>query len=172
MKMKCFLLAILMLVMLCGCSGEAAPAETTAPAAQETVAPTEAAVLNMQELYDAMTGIEGAPEMVALDADMQLNFCGINPADCLQSNVAICGNSLRTDEIWLIEAVDEAALERIRAMAEARLTAKGEESITYSPEQYAIVQDAQIFTQGNYFALIVSPDVDALSEIFCSAAGI
>ena len=43
-----------------------------------------------------------------------------------------------------------------------RLFAKGEESITYSPEQYAIVQKAVTVTEGLYFALVVSPDVDAL----------
>ena len=85
---------------------------------------------------------------------------------------AICSDSLRTDEIWLIEAVDAEALQRIQTLAENRLTAKAEESITYSPEQYAIVQKAVVVTQGNYFALLVSPEVEALETLFRNAAGI
>lgn len=160
-KFACILIA-LMLLMLAGCGAESTP---------ETV-PAEPVVLNMQEIYDSMTAVENMPEMLPLDADMQMNFCGIDPADCAQAAVAICGNSLRTDEIWLIEAVDEAALERIQAAAQTRLTAKGEESITYSPEQYAIVQKAVMMTQDNYFALLVSPDVETLADLFRTAAGI
>ena len=48
---------------------------------------------------------------------------------------------------------------------------KGEESITYSPEQYEVVQKAQVLTNGLYMALIVSPDVEALAEIFRASAG-
>ena len=164
MKKYITLLTVLMLV-LCGCSGESAPAETVP-------APAEPVVLNMQQIYDSMTAVENAPERVPLDADMQFNFCGIDPADCAQSAVAICSDGLRTDEIWLIEAVDEAALERIQAAAQTRLTAKGEESITYSPEQYAVVQEAQTIVHGNYFAMVVSPDVETLADLFRAAAGI
>lgn len=162
MKKIVCIFAVLMMLMLAGCAAESAP---------ETV-PAEPVVLNMQEIYDSMTAVENMPEMLPLDEAMQMNFCGIDPADCAQAAVAICGNSLRADEIWLIEAVDEAALERIQTAAQTRLTAKGEESITYSPEQYAIVQKAVTITQGNYFALLVSPDVDTLAEMFRTAAGI
>lgn len=165
-KIAMLLALVLMLGALTGCGGEAAPAESTA------AAPTAPVEVNLQAIYDSMTTVENAPEMLPLDADMQFNFCGIDPADCKESIAAICANSLRADEIWLIEAVDEAALERIQAAAQTRLTAKDEESITYSPEQNAIVKQAVTITHGNYFVLVVSPDVDTLAEIFRTAAGI
>ena len=117
--------------------------------------------VNMEELYQVV--LETMPEMILIeDADMRLNLMGIQEGDCAQVVTAVCADGLRTDEVWLIEAKDAAALERIAAMAENRLYAKGEESITYSPEQYAIVQKAVTVTEGLYFALLVSPDVDAL----------
>lgn len=117
--------------------------------------------VNMEELYHQV--LETMPEMILIeDADMRLNLMGIQEDDCVQVVTAVCADGLRTDEVWLIEAKDAAALERIAAMAENRLFAKGEESITYSPEQYAIVQKAVTVTEGLYFALVVSPDVDAL----------
>lgn len=168
------LIFALVLGAMTGCSGAAPAEQTTAPAESLPAesSPAEPQVLDLQAIYDDLTAAENIPAMLALDADMQMMFCGIDPADCTQSIAAICENSLRADEIWLIEAVDEAALGRIREAAELRLTAKSEESITYSPEQYAIVQEAQIITSGNYFVLLVSPDVDMLAQMFRDAAGI
>lgn len=117
--------------------------------------------VNMEELYQQL--LETMPEMILIeDADMRLNLMGIQEGDCVQVVTAVCADGLRTDEVWLIEAKDAAALERITTLAENRLVAKVEESITYSPEQYAIVQKAVTVTEGLYFALVVSPDVDAL----------
>lgn len=102
---------------------------------------------------------------------MQLNYCGIDAADCLQSVVAICADSLRADEFWLIEAADSAALERIQNLGQTRLKAKAEEAQDYSPEQYAVIQEAQQITIGNYYVLLVSPKVDALAEAVRNAVG-
>ena len=126
-----------------------------------TACGSSAKEVNMEELYQQL--LDTMPEMILIeDADMRLNLMGIQEGDCVQVVTAVCADGLRTDEVWLIEAKDAAALERIAALAENRLFAKGEESITYSPEQYAIVQKAVTVTEGLYFALVVSPDVDAL----------
>lgn len=107
--------------------------------------------------------LETMPEMILIeDADMRLNLMGIQAEDCTQVITAVCADGLRTDEVWLIEAKDAAALERIAALAENRLFAKAAESETYSPEQYAVVQKAVTVTEGLYFAMLVSPDVDTL----------
>lgn len=126
------------------------------------------AEMDMQAVYDSM--IPTMPEMLTMDESMMLNFCGIKAENCKQAVVAVCSDGLRADEIWLIEANDATALKELQELAEGRLTRKGEESITYSPEQYEIVQKAQVITAGNYLAVIVSPDVDALADIFNAAA--
>lgn len=161
MKKTVLIVMTLLMVLMAGCGAGEAPAETTA-------APV---VLNMQELYDTVTAMENIPEMLPLDADMQLNFCGIAAEDCVQSVVAICSDGLRTDEFWFIEAADADALARIQEMAANRLTAKGEESITYSPEQYAVVQKAETVVTGNYFILLVSPEVTELVACVKGLAG-
>ena len=163
MKKSLFILVLVLMLALAGCSEAAAPKESTAAAGP--------VVLRMQELYESMTALNNMPEMLLLDPDMQLNFCGIDAADCLQSVVAICADSLRADEIWLIEAADDAALEKIQNLAQVRLTAKAEEAEGYSPEQYAVIQKAQQMTDGNYFILLVSPDADALMKLVPNAGG-
>ena len=144
------LLVIVMLLALSACGGK------------------NAKQVNMDELYQQL--LETMPDMILIeDADMRLNLMGIRSEDCAQVVTAVCADGLRTDEVWLIEAKDAAALERIAAMAENRLFAKGEESITYSPEQYAVVQKAVTVTEGLYFAMLVSPDVDALKAVVDAA---
>lgn len=105
------------------------------------------------------------PEMVTMDEDTMLNFLGIVTEDCDQAIAATCVNGLRTDEIWLVEAKDGEALERLKALAEGRLEAKRDETVSYAPDQYAVVEKAELLTEGNYLVLLVSPDVDGLKTI-------
>lgn len=163
-RLIAMVLAASMLLCLCGCKADT-PEETQAPVVtQESGAP-----VNMELIYEEIAS--RMPEMILMDETTMLNFCGIQADDCVQVVAAICADGLITDEVWLIEAKDAAALEKLKSLAETRLQMKGEESITYSPEQYAVVQEAKIITDGMYMALIVSPDVDALAEIFLNSIG-
>lgn len=132
----------------------------------------ESEALDMEAVYEKLAEAAELPEMLPLGAGMILNLCGVAEEDAVQAKVVICANSLRTDEIWLMEAKDADAAARIVEAANNRLETKGAESITYDPEQYAVVQKAELLQKGNYIALIVSPDVDALAEAFRQEAGL
>ena len=151
MKRLIALLLVILTLCLAGCGGK-----------------EQAVEMDVQAVYESMEGT--LPEMLVMDEAMMLNFCGIKPEQCKQVVVAVCSDGLRADEVWLIEAADEAALKELEGLAEGRLTRKGEESITYSPEQYEVVKKAEVITAGNYLAVLVSPDVDALADIFNEAA--
>ncbi len=129
------------------------------------------APMDMKSVYTALGKAAALPEMLELDESLMLDYCGIRSEDVNQVVVVICADSLRTDEIWLVEAVDGDAAERITGLANSRLKKKGEESITYSPEQYAVVEKAELLQYGNYIALIVSPDVQTLAQAFRQEAG-
>ena len=148
--MKKILCVLLMVLLLAGCAEH--------PAA-----------LNMEAVYEQISKSVVLPQMLELDADMMLDYCGIKGEDVSQAKVLICADSLRTDEIWLLEAVDANAADRLVKLAEGRLTQKGEESITYSPEQYKVVEKAQLIQVGNYIALLVSPDAEAMAQVFNQA---
>ena len=151
--MKKYIALLLALLMLClvGCGNK-----------------TQDVSMDVQSVYKNMEST--LPQMLPMDEAMMLNFCGIKAEMCNQVVVAVCSDGLRADEVWLIEAKDAAALETLKSLADGRLTRKGEESITYSPEQYEVVKKAEIITAGNYLAVLVSPDVDALVKIFNEAA--
>lgn len=158
-KIFCILLAALMLLSLTACGG-AAPAETTVP---------EAAPVDLSALFSAMA--DKLPEMIAMDDAMLMNFCGIEPDMYTQAVAAIGATGLMTDEIWLIEAVDEANLAQIEELANTRLKMKAEETESYAPDQYEIVKAAKLIKHGLYLALIVTPEAEALAQMVNEAIG-
>lgn len=167
-KITVLLLCALMLVSLVACGGES----DAGNAASGNVVSDNTVTLDVTAAYEKLTQAATLPEMLELDAGMMLDYCGIKEADVTAAKVLICADSLRTDEIWLIQAKDAAAADTIVKLAEKRLEKKGEESITYSPEQYAVVEKAELLRQGNFVALIVSPDVATLADAFRQYAGL
>ena len=94
----------------------------------------EAAVsVDVNALYESYS--EQLPEMFYPDDATLMNFLGIDAADCTQYKVAICAEGMRADEVWLIEAKDEAALETLRQLAQTRIESKLDETVTYAPDQ-------------------------------------
>ncbi len=118
------------------------------------------APVDLNAIYEGY--LETLPEMMLIEDSLRKNFFGIDNEDCVQVITAICANGLRVDEVWLIEAKDATALSRLETLAQTRLEAKAQETISYAPDQYAIVQKARLILEGNYLILLVSPDVDTL----------
>lgn len=131
----------------------------------------ETAAIDVQNLYADMTALEGMPEMLAVPADKALTLLGLSPEDCAQSVTAICADSLRADEIWLVEAVDDAAADRIAKLAQTRLDQKAQELKDYLPEQYQVVQNGTLIVKGRLVALLISPQAEKLESLFNGAAG-
>lgn len=149
-KLIAFVLAAAMMLSLVACGGKA-----------------DTKSVDLNALYESYA--QYMPDMFALDEDTMMNFLGIDAADCANYAVYICGDGLRADEVWLIEAKDEAALGRLKEMADARMLAKENETISYVPDQYVIVEQGVVLTNGLYLALLVSPDVEALQAGFEAA---
>jgi hypothetical protein len=120
--------------------------------------------VDVSALYETYT--QYLPDMFFPDEATLLNFLGIKAEDCAQYKVAICADGLRADEVWLIEAKDAESLERLQNLANVRIESKLDETRTYVPDQYLVVQKAVVMTKGMYLALFISPDVDAMKAGF------
>lgn len=127
----------------------------------------ETVSMDVNTLYESYS--QYLPEMFYPDEGTMLNFLGIRAEDCTQYKVAICAEGLRADEVWLIEAKNEDALNTLRQLAQTRIEAKLDETISYVPDQYAIVEKAEVVVNGLYLALLISPEVDALKAGFEAA---
>lgn len=123
--------------------------------------------VDLDALYDSYS--QYLPDMFYPDEATMLDFLGIDTADCAKYKVAICAEGMRSDEVWLIQAKDEAALKNLRQLAQTRIDAKKDETVSYAPDQYAVVEKAELLTNGLYLALLISPDVDALKAGFEAA---
>lgn len=154
--------ALALLLAACG----AAPApETAAPAAetQTTESPDlEAVYQDFEESFEL-------PEMAAVSEKRRDAILGIAPEDCLQAVTMLCGDSVRADEIWMIEAADDAAADRIAELAQARLDQRAQEMENYLPDQLQIVKQAKLVREGRFVGLFVSPEADAMEDAFRSA---
>lgn len=164
--MKKIIVTVMLLALLCGCGAQAPAQESTEPSV-ETTAP---ATLNIAALYTQLEAL-GMPEMVELDEGLRLDLYGIRSEEVKQVKVVICTENLRADELWLIEAVDAQAAEHIKTLAEGRIKQKDAESITYSPEQNAIVKKSVVLVEGNFLFFICSPDVDKMVDVVNTALG-
>ena len=159
--MKKILVAIIMIIAmlsLVACGGETK---------DKTETPENTSTVNMQEVYDSYASY--LPEMVILEEKAMMNKYGVDATKCTQVIVANCSDGLKSDEIWLIEAVDADAAAEIAELAKSRVEREGEETKSYAPEQYAIVEKAEIIQDGNNVVLIISPDVDTLVGLYNSA---
>ena len=148
-KVICLILALLMLMSLTACGGEKEEAPVS---------------IDVNALYESYG--QYMPDMFYPDEMTMMDFLGIDTADCVQYKIAICAEGMRCDEVWLIEAKDAAALENLKQLAETRIEAKKDETVSYAPDQYVVVEKAVVLTNGNYLALLISPDVDALKAGF------
>lgn len=149
-KVLCGVLAVCLMFSLAACSQK-----------------EQAKSVDVNALYDSCQ--QYLPDMFFPDDATLLNFLGIHAEDCVQYKVAICAEGLRADEVWLIEAKDDAALKSLDDLAQARIQSKLDETESYAPDQYLIVQKAEVLTNGRYLALFISPDVENLKAGFEAA---
>ncbi len=155
--MKKFLSLMLALTLVLGMTACGSTAAETQPAVS----------IDVNALYESYS--PSLPDMFFPDEDTLMNFLGIDVADCTQYKIAICADGMTTDEVWLIEAKDEAALEKLQGLAQVRIEAKLDETVTYAPDQYVVVEKAELLTNGLYLALLISPEVDTLKAVFEAA---
>lgn len=147
-------------------------APTPAPTQAPTPAPTQAPQVGLQTIMDQMIGVldPSSHNMTAMPADFAKDVYGIDPAK--YEDVLIYGTMLnvKSNEIILIKAKDEAGV----AQAKQDLTNRRNTVLKtwehYLPDQYELAQQSQIVSSGNYVAFICSPDVNKVVSAFQQAA--
>ena len=156
--MKRLMLALLLAaLLLCACGGTAAPQTTGTPAPEPTETPDLAA------LCEALRAL--FPEMMEVDSAMLLDFLGIRDEDCAQCVALLAADGTKADELWLLEAVDDAAVLRLEKLAVDRMNAKMEETETYAPAQHEIVIRGEVRVLGRFVVLVVTDRSEEAGEL-------
>ncbi len=142
------LLVALVLLLTGGCGGK-----VTAPA-------------DMQSVWDSIQTSVPLPGMRPLSEKRMMDRYGMDASALPQVLVMVSEDSLRVDEVWLVETADDAAAKELAAMAEGYVGQILREQKDYSPEQYAVAERARVVVKGPYVGLFISPDSDRMAEIF------
>lgn len=151
-RVFCVLFALLMILSLAACGGD-----------------DSSKVIDIAAVKDQMIAdlqIEGAMDV---DASRLLNLYGIAEEDITESACFVTMDGVFPDEIVMVNAIDNDAVERIEEKLNARLDEVKVQSQSYDPENYAIAQECHVITDGLTVVLFLSPEHEAMEEIFSNA---
>ena len=135
----------------------------SAPAAEKEV---ELAPL-MEEILTA------APidDILVLSESDMLDFYGIKADQMKQFSAALNMNGISAQEIVLIQAADENAVEQISTKLSNRLAARMAESENYLPDEYEIISQCEVSASGTYCRLIIHANAKEAIAIYNNAFG-
>ena len=72
----------------------------------------------------------------------------------------------------LIKATDTDAAGRINEKLVNRMNAKLNETKSYNPEQYAIIEKCSVDTDGVYVSMILSANAEAIKALYKTGIGV
>ncbi len=103
-----------------------------------------------------------------ISADDLLDLYGIAAEDVKTCACYVTMGGVFPEEVVMVEATSSDALKRIEEKMNTRIESVKVQAQNYDAENYAIAQKSQVQKQGNYIAMFLSPNYDALVRIFNS----
>ncbi len=148
MKKLVPLLLALTLLGACGTTAEPEPAAVT------------------DEIIDALS-IESP---LSIPLERLLALYGIEASDVAAfSCFTTLDGGIFPDEVVIVRATDSAAAGRVEACLNARLESLLAQTQNYDPESLAIAQQCRVLKNGRYVALFISPQHEAMEQIYAAA---
>ncbi len=147
------LFALLLLPLLLTACGPTAPAK-------------QALEVDVEALLELMSEETEWEDMMSMNIKHLKNLYGIEETDLTSFAGAMKTDGITADEVLILEAKDTETAEALVKKLQARLKAKSNEAKDYLPAQYKVIEEAEILQKERYAALLVSPDVEALLELW------
>lgn len=164
------ILGTLMIGTLTGCGGNDSGAEK-----KETTTTTEAEVSNVdvaaQTIVDTLQAEGEFSETLApVDNSMALSRLYVLDSAKIEEALFYTSSGATAEEIVVIKVNDASYMETVKAAFDTRIADQKEAFKDYVPEEVPKLEDAVIYTNGNYAILCVSGDsgkIDsAIANIF------
>lgn len=118
------------------------------------------------DLHAILTTIledENMPSMMEVEADMLADIYSFGNEDVKQVAIAMSLMNVKATELILIEA-NEGHLDTVKEGISKRLDDLDEMWSHYLPDQYELVQNAQIVEVGNYYCVIIAENAEELAK--------
>jgi len=125
--------------------------------------------IDVEELLEQMADETKWDDMMSMNNKHLKNLYGIEEADVASFAGAMKTDGITADEVLILEAKDTETAEALVKKLQARLKAKSNEAKDYLPAQYRVIEEAEIVQKERYAVILVSPDVEALLELWAEA---
>ncbi len=124
---------------------------------------------DLRSVYDSVGEAVTLPSMVEGDDDYISNYYGIDPADLEEYVFAEAEDATLASCVIMMKAKDAEAAGRVETALNTVLNQKAAEMQDYIPEQYDIVTDSAVKTNGLYVYLVISEDKSDIESVIASA---
>ena len=121
----------------------------------------------MTDIKKQVTSIPADMMDIAQD-DLIKNYYGIEKADYESYAASINTTGIDVTEIAMFKASSDDAVKNIEEKLQARKSSQENQMQNYLPEQYKIVKNSSVVTNGKYVTLFVGTDSAKMTEIFNS----
>lgn len=127
----------------------------------------------LSEIFVSIKADTGVSELVEFDEVEDLDrFYGVAAEDVAEFAGGVNNSGVNQEEIVLIKAADSDAAQRVSAALTNRLNAKLNETKSYNPEQYAVVEQCAVEVNDLYVSLIISENAAQMTEIYHQGIGV
>jgi len=120
------------------------------------------------EMIDAILSKVEQPSLIAMDAQMVKDMYHIDPAIAEQLAVKMPMMNVKTNEIAIFKAKDDASKVAIEEGMKKRAGDVQKQFETYLPDQYENAKNYKIVTKDNYILFVISESADQIVETFNS----
>lgn len=175
-KLICAVLAVLMLLTLCACSGSGdngntpsdKPSDNTSSSSEPSSAPQDKTV-DLAAIKNMIISDVKVEDPMAVDSDKLTELYGIAAEDISESACFVTSSGTFPEEAIMIKAKDDAAKGRIVDLLNARIDDVKVQSESYDAENYALAQKCKVITEGDYIAMFISASHEKMENIFTEA---
>ncbi len=155
------LLATVMLMALAACNDNAGDTDTT-----DIGGNTDNSVVDIETVKETIITELSITDARGLEAPRLLDLYGIKEEDITVTSSFVTMNAIFPHEVIMVNAVNSDKAEEIAEKLQTHLDEVKVQSQSYDAENYAIAQKCEVITEGLTVALFLSPDQDAMVEIF------
>lgn len=157
-RLSALLLALVMLFALAACSDNTGDGNNDGN--------SDTAVVDIETVKETIISELSITDARSLDSTRLLDLYGIKEEDVTASACFVTMNAIFPDEVIMVNAVNKDKAKEIAELLQTHLDAVKVQSQSYDAENYAIAQKCEVMTEGLTVALFLSPDQEAMVEIF------
>ena len=125
--------------------------------------------VSVQSVYEAVGAAVELPSMIEGDDNFISNYYGIEPTDLEEYIFAEAEDAALASAVIIMKVKSEDAVDQIVDSLNTVINQKAAEMQDYIPEQYEIVADSSVKTEGLYVYLVIAENADEIESVIQSA---